>query len=99
MTHEDRPRFTLDEALKELQLETFWIRHLLDNGDGTYSIMSHIPCDWCDYCETQGNAVGKVDIQAVPFQNDPREHIHKAYERERAEYLENILRNEDMPVG
>lgn len=26
------------------------IRHLLYNDDGTFSVMRHINCEWCDYC-------------------------------------------------
>jgi hypothetical protein len=34
------------------------ISHLLANADGTFSIMSHINCEHCDYC-----AEGKPEVE------------------------------------
>ncbi len=47
------------------------ISHLLDNGDGTYSVMCHIVCEWCDYCDSQGDCRLKPDCVPVPYQDDP----------------------------
>lgn len=45
--------------------------HILDNQDGTYSIMSHLVCEWCDYCEEFD-----IDIhiaKANPYENQEKD--------------------------
>lgn len=68
-----RARFDLDEATRYLQEPSGMVRHLLVNKDGTYSIMSHIVCEWCDYCTTQGDCRGVETPVAVPAKPDPYE--------------------------
>ncbi len=51
MSVETRPRFDLETALKVVKHSEGWVPHLLDNEDGTYSVMSHITCEQCDYCD------------------------------------------------
>lgn len=65
-----RARFDLKEATKFLHEPSSMIRHLLINKDGTYSIMSHIVCD---YCDTQGDCRGVERPVAVPAKQDPYE--------------------------
>lgn len=57
----DRPRLSLEEAKKAVKEATGWICHLIQNGEWefndreytppTYSVMMHINCEWCDYCD------------------------------------------------
>jgi hypothetical protein len=58
-TFNKRPKLTL-EAAKELvsQLQV-WLCHILDNQDGTYSILNHAHNEVCDYCleQRQGKTV------------------------------------------
>ena len=62
---ECRQRMTLTEANQYLlNSQSNMIAHLLDNGDGTYSLLYHIVCEHCDYCYTQGDCRGRGD--AVP---------------------------------
>jgi hypothetical protein len=71
--NKDRWRGTETEAREDLlNTDSNMIRHLLDNGDGTFSIMEHIVCEMCDYCYSQGDCRGRTDnYLAVPFQEDP----------------------------
>lgn len=48
----DRPRFTLEEAQKIVG-QGNWIAHIMNNQDGTYSVMGHIVCEHCDYCDLE----------------------------------------------
>jgi hypothetical protein len=49
------------------------IMHLLDNEDGTFSILTHIVCEHCDYCHEQGDCRGKEDAVALPAKGNPYE--------------------------
>jgi lipoate synthase len=72
--YEDRPRYTEEEARRILaEGACAAIMHLLLNDDGTFSIMYHIVCEHCDYCDSQGDARRKKDIEAVPAKPDPYE--------------------------
>ena len=55
MSFATRPRFSLVEARASLAKPSNAICHLLDNQDGTFSIMSHINCEHCDYCDEYNN--------------------------------------------
>ena len=52
MSFENRPRFSLKDAWA-LEKKSCGPAHVLENGDGTYSVMSHINCEFCDYCEDE----------------------------------------------
>lgn len=42
--------------------------HALDNGDGTYSIMAHVVCEWCDYCkEQEDHGIELHDARPDPY--------------------------------
>ena len=70
----NRDRYTETEARDILENTTSnVIMHLLDNEDGTFSIMGHIVCEHCDYCCSQGDARWERDIVAVPAKRDPYE--------------------------
>lgn len=74
-TFEDRPRYMYEKMLEEMQKPEGWVKHALLNDDGTYSIMRHINCEWCDYC-TAANvayASGARSTEEQPF-------IHRAKE-------------------
>jgi hypothetical protein len=72
--YEDRFRYTEEEARRILVDEAdAAIMHLLLNDDGTFSIMSHIVCEHCDYCDSQGDARLQHDIEAVAAKPDPYE--------------------------
>lgn len=72
---QDRWRGTEQEARSIIARGGPKVAHLLNNQDGTYSVMSHIVCDWCDYCDTQGDCrpMGNrpVEYEAVPYKPDP----------------------------
>jgi hypothetical protein len=63
MSFESRTRMSLDDAKKVIKKITNRIPHVIDNQDGTYSVMSHINCETCDYCDArnQGYKNGKRD--------------------------------------
>ena len=65
---EERWRGTLEEAMECYLTPTNAITHLLYNDDGTYSIMSHIVCEHCDYCDEQGAWCGEgvIPVRAKP---------------------------------
>jgi hypothetical protein len=65
----NRPRFGEAEVREYLAGEARQsnaIHHLLDNQDHTFSVMSHIVCEHCDYCDDQGDCRGRGDPEAVP---------------------------------
>ena len=77
--HSDRLRMTLAEARDPRNHDTNMISHILDNGDGTYSIMYHIVCEHCDYCDSQGDCregprEGHLStVEPVPYKFDAYE--------------------------
>jgi hypothetical protein len=83
-TFEERQRMTHGEAMSLLVRPSNAIEHLMDNGDGSYSIVFHIVCEHCDYCDAESEAWGKGE-------HDPEAGkwmVHAAkediYERQRA---------------
>ena len=71
---ENRPRYAEKEARMALEHRAgSMVMHLLDNQDGTFSIMEHIVCEHCDYCTEQGDARLQRDIKAVVAKADPYE--------------------------
>lgn len=48
----NRKRMSIEDARK-IMSKGGLIRHLLDNGDGTFSVMGHINCEHCDYCDLE----------------------------------------------
>jgi len=71
---EDRDRMSLEDARKEVERMyrsggILSIHHILENEDGTYSIMRHINCEFCNYCEEGGSPeAGKVHkARANPY--------------------------------
>lgn len=54
------------EAEDFLRQPSPMIRHLLDNGDNTYSIMAHINCEWCDFCEA-GKNLSREELITTAF--------------------------------
>jgi hypothetical protein len=61
---DQRPRFSRIDAEMVLAKPSNMVRHLTDNGDGTFSIVGHIVCAWCDYCDEVGKGPfrAKADI-------------------------------------
>lgn len=55
----DRARYSLEEVTEIHKEPTNAITHVLDNGDGTYSLMYHIVCEHCDYCAAQNGVEGR----------------------------------------
>lgn len=49
--YNERSRMTLEQALKKKAEPTNMISHLMRNEDETYSLVYHINCEFCDYCE------------------------------------------------
>lgn len=50
----ERLRFnTVEEILAPVDGRKPLFSHILDNEDGTYSVMSHINCEHCDYCDAE----------------------------------------------
>lgn len=64
---------TREQAIEVLDRDSNAINHLISNDDGTYSIMFHIVCEHCDYCDSQGDCRGMTDPVAVPAKPDPYE--------------------------
>lgn len=65
-----RPRLTEEQAREGLKIiESDTPVHLLLNDDSTYSIFVHRHIDHapCPYCQKQGDARGKPDIEAVLY--------------------------------
>lgn len=64
------------------------IAHIIDNQDGTFSVMRHINCEFCDYC---GERNAWYDA-GVPLEEiDARAHIAKSdpYEEQKKRFPEN----------
>lgn len=59
-SYEERPRFSLQELLDEFQPGSM-ISHFTLNDDNTYSVVSHIVCEYCDYCGGS-DEVGGLEI-------------------------------------
>lgn len=79
MTFENRWRGTEKEArISLLNSKSNMIGHLLDNQDNTFSIMSHIVCEYCDYCEEQGDCRGRYDMKPCIAKENSYELIDKA---------------------
>lgn len=74
-----RPRFSEDVARAGLLRDSNVVTHLLDNEDGTFSLMSHINCEWCDYCSTQGDCRGNANAVAAPAKIRPYEQNNPEY--------------------
>lgn len=72
MNFDDRERMTLDDAKFVAERPTNVITHLLSNDDGTFSVMSHIVCEHCDYCDSQGDC-GSGGKEPVPAKSNPYE--------------------------
>jgi hypothetical protein len=50
-TFENRPRGTLEQVQSYIEASVGGaVPHIVDNQDGTYSVVSHINCEYCDYC-------------------------------------------------
>lgn len=59
MSFANRNRMSYEEAVEISSRPTNVITHLLRNeDDGSYSVMSHIVCEYCDYCDEQGDCRG-----------------------------------------
>lgn len=64
---ESRLRMTKEQAMELLaNSNSNMVAHLLDNQDGTYSLVYHIVCEYCDYCESQGDCRWRPDAQPQP---------------------------------
>ena len=92
---EERPRFTLAEAIEICKRGGF-IRHILNNGDGTYSVMGHINCEHCDYCDENNEwweQQKKMGLSSEQISNLDERNVHtpKAdpYEIQKKKYPEN----------
>lgn len=70
MSFKGRQRGTIEEAESWASMpgET---RHVIANDDGTFSVMSHIVCEWCDYCDQGGYG-------PFPAKENPYEHQEEA---------------------
>ncbi len=65
----DRDRLSLVEAQRVVANSGAWIAHLLSNDDGTYSIMKHINCEWCDYCSVKADFNRIHVAKQNPYEN------------------------------
>ena len=73
--HKDRWRGTLEEARAHAEKPKglLSVSHVLDNGDGTYSVMSHINCEWCDYCSAERGIKTTVhQYKPNPYENQEK---------------------------
>lgn len=62
----NRERITLEEAQRAMGLGGY-IRHILDNRDGTYSLMGHINCEFCDYCQLNNEWYGERKSEGLTY--------------------------------
>lgn len=83
----DRPRFTLDRAMEIHTAPSPKVTHVVKNPEGDYSVMSHIVCEWCDYCEAE-----KQGAAIRGFKEDPYETVEAGEREERARLLEEWKR-------
>lgn len=68
----DRWRGTEQEAREQLKQSGNMIIHLLSNDDGTFSLMRHIVCEHCHYCDVQGDCRCREDeVEATPYVKNP----------------------------
>lgn len=84
MSFENRLRMTEKEARNAL-VENIgpMIMHLLKNiDDDSFSIMSHINCEWCDFCDEQGDCRFKSDAVPCIAKPNPYENQDKVEIRE-----------------
>lgn len=69
-----RTRMSYADAVVLVEKPGNTIRHLLDNEDGTYSVMSHIVCEFCDYCAESRGLLTVHKAKADPYHNDDPYH-------------------------
>jgi hypothetical protein len=62
----NRMRMTLEQAQRVIDAPSNRIRHILKNDDDTYSIMGHIVCEFCDYCDEGG--IGPFTAKENPYE-------------------------------
>lgn len=53
MSFENRKRMSFNEAVEAFEKPTNTISHLTYNDDGTFSIVDHINCEYCRFCEAE----------------------------------------------
>ncbi len=75
----ERDRFDEKIARELLMRPSPKITHLTINDDGTYSIVTHINCEWCDFCEdsVQGDCRGVYDAKPVPSKMNIYENVRR----------------------
>lgn len=71
----ERDRMTIEQAVGVATQPTNVITHVLANDDKTFSVMSHIVCEHCDYCDSQGDCrcIDVTTVRPVPAKEDPYE--------------------------
>lgn len=84
----NRSRMSFEDAKRIIDEDGTYFAHLLDNSDGTYSVMSHINCEHCDYCEEKDSWY-KAGIRDNELKY--KSHLAKAdpYENQRKKFPEN----------
>lgn len=95
MSFENRERFSLETAREVYKLSGS-IRHILDNQDGTYSVMSHIVCEHCDYCDEYNQWWADKTSQGLTYEQITKLdeniiHLPKPdpYEQQKVKYQKN----------
>lgn len=80
---QSRSRHKLGEILKFLyESPSNAICHILSNDDCSYSLMYHIVCEYCDYCDSQGDCRDIFSIERiVPAKEDPYKLVYKEEEQ------------------
>jgi hypothetical protein len=75
MSFQDRTKFQkFSEALAVMKKCTGWINHIILNEDKSFSIMSHINCEWCDYCDQRNAAYDN----GIRYSDDDYPLVHEA---------------------
>lgn len=64
-SYHDRERFSLADARLIDKGLVGRISHILDNKDGTYSVIGHSVCEHCDYCDESNKMVGVPDSERI----------------------------------
>lgn len=63
---ENRERLTLEQA--ETVAARGGIAHIIVNDDKTYSVMSHINCEHCDYCAETNLGIHIHNAKSDPYE-------------------------------
>lgn len=65
-------KFSFHTACKIVGNSVGWITHILENNDKSYSVMSHINCEHCDYCSDELNGIRVHKFKENPYEENQK---------------------------